>query len=250
MKRGVILIALATVLVWTAVTMEQEPKTVQAEERISHTKPVITPYLDKPIDEVLTIRKQTNAYKSEEPIEIISSDAEPESEPDYEDPVIEWEGIFEDEDQETATEGEYQNMEEDTALLEEQTDESGDTETDTCAPEDCESATCDDGEPEEDDGSDWIYIGTWVCTGYCSCELCCGEYASGYTASGTLATEGRTIASNELPIGTVVYIEGMGEYVVEDTGWSPYESWIDIFFESHDSALAFGLQEREVYLIQ
>lgn len=100
-----------------------------------------------------------------------------------------------------------------------------------------------DAEPE------LMYLGTWTATAYCSCPLCCGEYSSGYTASGTLATEGRTIACNSLPFGTQLMIDGV-TYTVEDTGYSPYgETWIDIYFDSHDSALAFGLREVEVYLV-
>ena len=39
-------------------------------------------------------------------------------------------------------------------------------------------------------------------------------------------------------------------YTVEDTGWSPYgDNWIDIFFDSHDTALAWGVQEKDVYII-
>lgn len=92
------------------------------------------------------------------------------------------------------------------------------------------------------------YIGTFTCTGYCACSQCCGEYSSGYTASGTWATEGRTIACNTLPMGTEVVIDG-NTYVVEDTGWSPYgEAWIDIFFEDHQRASDFGVQSKDVYV--
>lgn len=92
------------------------------------------------------------------------------------------------------------------------------------------------------------YIGTYTCTGYCACEICTGIYCSGYTASGTWATEGRTIACNTLPMGTEVVIDGH-TYIVEDTGWSPYgEAWIDIFFEDHQRASDFGVQSKDVYV--
>lgn len=94
------------------------------------------------------------------------------------------------------------------------------------------------------------YLGTYTATAYCACPICTGEYSTGYTASGTIATEGRTIACNNLPIGTQVYIEGYGYYTVEDTGWTPYgDAWLDIFYSSHDSALAFGVRNVEVYLV-
>ena len=104
-------------------------------------------------------------------------------------------------------------------------------------------------EPTEDYSENLTYLGEFTATAYCACPICCGEYSSGYTASGTLATEGRTIACNSLPFGTQVMIEGH-TYVVEDTGWSPYgENWLDIFFASHDAALAYGMRTVDVYLI-
>ena len=116
------------------------------------------------------------------------------------------------------------------------------------------------GTDSEDDGAySWVaeeysepaltYLGAWTATAYCACPICCGEYSSGYTASGTLAEEGRTIACNSLPFGTQVLIDG-NTYVVEDTGWSPYgDAWIDIFFWDHSSALAYGCRTVDVYLI-
>lgn len=101
----------------------------------------------------------------------------------------------------------------------------------------------DNSEPE------LTYLGVWTATAYCSCEICCGDYSSGYTASGTLAAEGRTVACNSLPFGTQLMIDGV-VYTVEDTGYSPYgDAWVDLFFDSHDSALAYGLREVEVYLV-
>ena len=92
------------------------------------------------------------------------------------------------------------------------------------------------------------YLGTWTISFYCPCEICCGNYASGYTASGTLATEGVTVACGSLPIGTQVYIEGFGYRIVEDTG--VYGDWIDIFVYDHQTALDLGLQNREVYIVE
>lgn len=95
-----------------------------------------------------------------------------------------------------------------------------------------------------------IYLGEFTCTGYCPNSCCCGEYATGYTASGTLATEGRTVACNALPFGTQIMIDGH-VYTVEDTGYTPYgEAWLDVFFQDHESALNFGVQTKEVYLIE
>ena len=93
------------------------------------------------------------------------------------------------------------------------------------------------------------YIGTWTTTAYCPCELCCGEWATGCTASGVPATANHTVACNSLSFGTKLLIDGI-IYTVEDTGWTPYgEAWIDIFFDSHEEAEAYGMREREVYIV-
>ena len=138
--------------------------------------------------------------------------------------------------------------------------DSGDTGQDLLVDVYAEFADTDSGRVEEAEGAvesvqdcgdsaDPVltYIGTYTCTAYCPGPCCCGEYASGYTASGTWATEGRTIACNTLPMGTEVVIDG-NTYIVEDTGWSPYgEAWIDIFFEDHQTASDFGVQSKDVY---
>ena len=108
------------------------------------------------------------------------------------------------------------------------------------------------GEPDDSGNGDTnlTYLGTYTATAYCACPICTGAYSTGYTASGTFATEGRTVACNTLPFGTQIYIEGYGYYTVEDTGWSPYgDAWLDLFYSSHDSALAFGVRNVEVYLV-
>ena len=102
--------------------------------------------------------------------------------------------------------------------------------------------------PESNYEPEMTYLGAWTATAYCSCEACTTD-GNGYTASGTLAKEGRTIACNALPMGTEVLIDGH-TYVVEDTGYTPFgDAWVDIYFDSHDAALAFGVRTVDVYLI-
>ena len=91
------------------------------------------------------------------------------------------------------------------------------------------------------------FLGNFMLTAYCPCSACCGAYATGYTASGTKATEGRTIAMGGLDFGTKVSINGH-IYTVEDRGTA--YGHVDIFFEDHSSALAFGLQYADVYLVE
>lgn len=74
------------------------------------------------------------------------------------------------------------------------------------------------------------------------------EKADGITASGTKATEGRTIAAGHLPFGTIVRINGQ-EYIVEDRFGGGYHDRIDIYHENEQDAWDFGRQEIEVEII-
>lgn len=53
-----------------------------------------------------------------------------------------------------------------------------------------------------------------------------------------------------LPPGSVVYIEGIGLRVVEDKGGAVRGRKIDLYVEDLDTALRWGKQQRNVYLIQ
>ena len=91
------------------------------------------------------------------------------------------------------------------------------------------------------------YLGEWTTTAYCPCEICCGVWATGCTASGVLATANHTVACGILPFGTKVVIDGV-IYTVEDTGVEG--EWIDIFFDSHEEALNYGMQTKSIYLLE
>lgn len=93
---------------------------------------------------------------------------------------------------------------------------------------------------------EWEYYGECRITHYDAGPCCCGEWATGYTASGTLATVNRTVATGEdLPFGTELLINGQ-VYVVEDRGVGPYE--VDIFVEDHETAVAMGMYYTDVYI--
>ena len=86
----------------------------------------------------------------------------------------------------------------------------------------------------------------FTATAYCGCAKCCGK-SIGKTASGTIATAGRTVAmSSSYSFGTKIEIQGMGTYIVEDRGGAIKGNRIDIFFSNHQKALDFG--RRTVYL--
>lgn len=93
-------------------------------------------------------------------------------------------------------------------------------------------------------------------TAYCACAKCC-DVSTGITASGTRATAGRTIAAwSGLPFGTKVYFPALsgnsngGVYVVEDRGGAISSGRIDIYFDSHSAALAFGRRTMEAYILK
>ena len=94
-----------------------------------------------------------------------------------------------------------------------------------------------------------VSLGTFTVYAYCPCETCCGQWSGGPTASGVLPEEGRTVAADwdVLPAGTEIYIDGFGWRTVEDTGGAIRGNTIDIFFESHEEAAEFGIQEVELY---
>ena len=100
--------------------------------------------------------------------------------------------------------------------------------------------------PQENTSSNGEYLGTYTLTAYCGCEACNGGNA-GITAMGVEPSEGWTVACNSLPLGTQISING-NTYEVQDTG-NMDDGTIDIFMNSHDEALNFGVQSADVYVI-
>ena len=89
-----------------------------------------------------------------------------------------------------------------------------------------------------------------MATAYCGCEQCTAPYYSEtpITASGTIATEGRTIAAaSDIPFGTRVWLRGIGPRVVEDRGGAITQGRIDVYFDDHNEALAFGVRRIFMY---
>ena len=105
-------------------------------------------------------------------------------------------------------------------------------------------------------------------TGYCNCGKCCGwrkkwfffgvpvyDYGRmrgspkkvGVTASGSRAMKG-TIAADPAvyPFGTKMHVPGYGAGIVQDIGGAIKGAHIDIWFPSHDEALAWGARRVKV----
>lgn len=110
-----------------------------------------------------------------------------------------------------------------------------------------ESAVCND-----------VFLGEFTITYYCACRMCCGKEESnpnyGITATGTLATEGRTVAVDPsvIPYGTeirIIYPDGeQRTYISEDCGGVIKGNRIDVFMETHEKALKAGIKTAEVFI--
>ena len=83
-----------------------------------------------------------------------------------------------------------------------------------------------------------------------SFQITAYEWDGTKCANGRYPTEGYTVACNSLPLGTRVYIEGIGERVVEDRGatWHS-DSWMDLYLGDVSACNEFGVQYRNVYVI-
>ena len=95
-------------------------------------------------------------------------------------------------------------------------------------------------------------LGQVVTSGYCSCSICCGQWAGGPTASGAYPAANHTLAVDAydpiVPIGTKVVMNGV-EYTVEDTGaFARYGVDFDVYYDDHAAASAHGHQTWECYL--
>lgn len=94
-------------------------------------------------------------------------------------------------------------------------------------------------------------LGEFKLTAYCTCPKCCGEWADGFTYTGTEATPGRTIAVDPdvIPLGSTVLINDL-PYTAEDIGGAIKGNRIDVLFPSHREALEFGVQHTNVSILK
>jgi 3D (Asp-Asp-Asp) domain-containing protein len=71
------------------------------------------------------------------------------------------------------------------------------------------------------------------------------------TATGTAARAGRTVAVDPkvIPLGSKIYIEGLGERIAEDTGGGVKGNHIDVYLGTVPQAVRFGVQRGTVSVI-
>ena len=85
-----------------------------------------------------------------------------------------------------------------------------------------------------------------IITAYCACALCCGR-TNQPIASGAMPRQGITIAApRAIPLGTVVYVDGVGRRVVQDRTAKRFDGRWDLFMTNHQDALKWGKQTRKI----
>ena len=96
---------------------------------------------------------------------------------------------------------------------------------------------------EESPEEELEYLGTFEMTAY--------EWTGNPCANGNYPEVGYTVACNSLPLGTTVYIEGVGYRVVEDRGAEWHGSnWMDLYLGDVDSCYAWGVRSVDVYIVR
>ena len=95
------------------------------------------------------------------------------------------------------------------------------------------------------------YLGEFVYTYYCDerrPHICGG---TGYTASGTSTEVGTTIAVDptRIPLGSMVYIEGIGLRIAQDTGGAVKGNKIDVLLPTHDECFEQTLVNGGVWIV-
>jgi len=110
--------------------------------------------------------------------------------------------------------------------------------------------------------SAWAPLGGWRITAYCPGACCCGKWADPSTvlrAGGRVFADGTPVegqalkavaAPEEIPLGTILYLEGVGPVTVRDRGGAITGQRIDLFHATHDDALRWGVQERRVWILE
>lgn len=95
--------------------------------------------------------------------------------------------------------------------------------------------------PEASEVVTETYLGVYELTAY--------AWTGNPCANGNYPSYGYTVACNSLALGTRIYIEGYGEYVVEDRGGMA-GNVIDVYMGDYDTCIQFGRRTANVYLIE
>jgi 3D (Asp-Asp-Asp) domain-containing protein len=94
---------------------------------------------------------------------------------------------------------------------------------------------------------------TLVLTFYCGGRCCVGTHVEhGLTRSGVRPTPGWTVAADprRFPLGTVLWVEGLGERMVQDTGSRIRGRRVDVFVRDHKEALSLGRRRARARVVR
>lgn len=82
-------------------------------------------------------------------------------------------------------------------------------------------------------------------------DLRCVPNLSGRTASGEHVQSGVTVAAwRDIPLGTKIYIEGIGYRTVQDRPSPKMGKVIDMYVGSYNEAIHFGVKYQKVYIVE
>ena len=90
----------------------------------------------------------------------------------------------------------------------------------------------------------------WKVTAYCPNECCCQEFADGITASGYKIRAGNKLCAADFDFCTVLDIPGYGIAPVLDRGGTIKEGCIDIYFDTHQEALEWGVKYLKIGIVE
>lgn len=115
---------------------------------------------------------------------------------------------------------------------------------DESKPPELQAARMTDDAPDDSD-----HLGTFSVTAYTHYRNPRGGLNA--TATGTLPKVGRTVAVDPrvIPLGSRIYIPGIGERIAEDTGGKIKGKKLDLFLPSVKACLQFGVRKYEVHLL-
>lgn len=94
------------------------------------------------------------------------------------------------------------------------------------------------------------YLGQFKATFYTDDIQSCGT-ANGITSTGTHVSDMTVAVDPEvIPMGSLIYIEGIGFRHAEDTGGAIDGKILDVYVDSREEALQLGVKKAGVYLIE
>jgi len=114
-----------------------------------------------------------------------------------------------------------------------------------------ETSPAKDPAPSEGQG-EWTTVRMRV-TAYCACPICCGKNADGYTACMHKIRPGDTFvaADKKYAFGTEMIVPGYNDgrpVFVKDRGRLITGDRLDVFFDSHETALQWGVRYLDVQI--